>query len=228
VPPEHRVGLAVHVQGCDTVHRVDGLDVVPASRPVHQTLLTLSCGDAGRVGKTSLVLRYVQNTFNDAQPATIQASYLTKRLTVENKTINLAIWVRGPRPLRRCDVCVSLLGRTGRTDVVCPYILPTPSRQHILLHQLALSPLVCEPCPVTHTGWMARARRPLSLPWALRRADSEASHSPRGSCWQSRVQPRRTLAHPAGRLSSCRPELPPMDWVEEASRLWTWRANTCG
>jgi Ras-related protein Rab-21 len=57
-------------------------------------------GDTGRVGKTSLVLRYVQNSFNDSQPATIQASYLTKRLTVENKTINLAIWVRGgPLPL---------------------------------------------------------------------------------------------------------------------------------
>eukprot|EP00959_Pyramimonas_sp_CCMP1952_P473961 9502643-Pyramimonas_sp.AAC.2 len=47
---------------------------------------------SGRVGKTSLVLRYVQNTFCDTQPATIQASYLTKRITVDGKTINLAIW----------------------------------------------------------------------------------------------------------------------------------------
>ena len=47
---------------------------------------------AGRVGKTSLLLRYVTNVFSDTQPATIQASYLTKRITVEGATLNLAIW----------------------------------------------------------------------------------------------------------------------------------------
>mmetsp|Transcript_7434 Transcript_7434/g.10062 ORF Transcript_7434/g.10062 Transcript_7434/m.10062 type:complete len:210 (+) Transcript_7434:105-734(+) len=46
----------------------------------------------GRVGKTSLVVRYVQNSFNETQPATIQASFLNKRITVDGKTINLAIW----------------------------------------------------------------------------------------------------------------------------------------
>ena len=98
-----------------------------ASRAIHQTLgltLTLTCGDAGRVGKTSLVLRYVQNTFNDAQPATIQASYLTKRLTVENKTINLAIWVRGASlssPLR----CLCVSGWSCATQCrVWPYMHP--------------------------------------------------------------------------------------------------------
>ena len=109
-------------------HHLYGHDVVcTASRAIHQTLgltLTLTCGDAGRVGKTSLVLRYVQNTFNDAQPATIQASYLTKRLTVENKTINLAIWVRGASlssPLRW--LCVS--GWSCATQCrVWPYMHP--------------------------------------------------------------------------------------------------------
>mmetsp|Transcript_20504 Transcript_20504/g.44846 ORF Transcript_20504/g.44846 Transcript_20504/m.44846 type:complete len:208 (+) Transcript_20504:339-962(+) len=56
-----------------------------------QTYKVVLLGE-GRVGKTSLVLRYVQNTFCDTQPATIQASYLTKRITVDGKTINLAIW----------------------------------------------------------------------------------------------------------------------------------------
>mmetsp|Transcript_19660 Transcript_19660/g.63887 ORF Transcript_19660/g.63887 Transcript_19660/m.63887 type:complete len:214 (-) Transcript_19660:41-682(-) len=46
----------------------------------------------GRVGKTSLLLRYVHNTFSETQPATIQASYLTKRLTVEGNTVHLSIW----------------------------------------------------------------------------------------------------------------------------------------
>ena len=49
-------------------------------------------GTAGRVGKTSLLLRYVTNVFSDTQPATIQASYLTKRITVDGATLNLAVW----------------------------------------------------------------------------------------------------------------------------------------
>jgi hypothetical protein len=50
---------------------------------------------AGRVGKTSLVLRYCKDTFSDKQVSTIQASYLQKRLTLGSTTCNLAIWVRG-------------------------------------------------------------------------------------------------------------------------------------
>ena len=48
----------------------------------------------GRVGKTSLVLRYVNNVFSDKQEATVQASYLTKHLVVEGVPITLSIWVR--------------------------------------------------------------------------------------------------------------------------------------
>lgn len=46
----------------------------------------------GRVGKTSLVLRYVHNTFSDKQQPTIQASYLDKRLNIGDTSLNLAIW----------------------------------------------------------------------------------------------------------------------------------------
>lgn len=46
----------------------------------------------GRVGKTSLVLRYVNNVFSDKQQSTIQASFLSKRLTINETTVNLAIW----------------------------------------------------------------------------------------------------------------------------------------
>jgi len=46
----------------------------------------------GCVGKTSLCLRFVQNTFNDKHLTTVQASFLTKRLNVDNKRVNLAIW----------------------------------------------------------------------------------------------------------------------------------------
>lgn len=46
----------------------------------------------GRVGKTSLVLRYVQNTFSSKQESTIQASYLDKRLNIGKQSVNLMIW----------------------------------------------------------------------------------------------------------------------------------------
>lgn len=46
----------------------------------------------GCVGKTSLVLRYCQNTFNDRHITTMQAAFLKKRLNISGKRIDLAIW----------------------------------------------------------------------------------------------------------------------------------------
>lgn len=46
----------------------------------------------GCVGKTSVALRYVENRFNDKHLSTLQASFLNKKLTVNGKKVNLAIW----------------------------------------------------------------------------------------------------------------------------------------
>jgi len=46
----------------------------------------------GRVGKTSLLCRYVYGTFNERQQETIQASFLEKNLTLGNQSVSLAIW----------------------------------------------------------------------------------------------------------------------------------------
>jgi len=46
----------------------------------------------GRVGNTSLVLRYTQNTFDDKTQSTVQASFQTKRLNIDGQSVNLAIW----------------------------------------------------------------------------------------------------------------------------------------
>jgi len=46
----------------------------------------------GCVGKTSLMLRYVSDKFNDAHLSTVQASFLSKKLTVDGVRVNLAIW----------------------------------------------------------------------------------------------------------------------------------------
>jgi len=46
----------------------------------------------GCVGKTSLILRYCQDIFNDQHVSTLQASFLEKRLNIGRKRITLAIW----------------------------------------------------------------------------------------------------------------------------------------
>lgn len=46
----------------------------------------------GCVGKTSLTLRYCENTFNDKHITTIQASFLKKVLNIDGKKATLAIW----------------------------------------------------------------------------------------------------------------------------------------
>lgn len=62
-----------------------------ASKPPTLSFKLVLLGD-GRVGKTSLVLRYVNNIFSEKQEATVQASYLTKCLVVEGVPITLSIW----------------------------------------------------------------------------------------------------------------------------------------
>lgn len=48
-------------------------------------------GDSG-VGKSSLVQRFVHNTFSIANESTIGASFMTKTLIVNQKTVKLNIW----------------------------------------------------------------------------------------------------------------------------------------
>ena len=47
----------------------------------------------GCVGKTSLVVRYVQDEFYNEHRTTIQASFLSKRINIDNARVNMAIWV---------------------------------------------------------------------------------------------------------------------------------------
>ena len=46
----------------------------------------------GRVGKTSILLRYTKGEYNDRQVSTLQASYLDKRVAVGGSTAHLAVW----------------------------------------------------------------------------------------------------------------------------------------
>lgn len=60
-----------------------------ANRKNHFKIVLLG---EGCVGKTSLVLRYCQDKFNDKHLTTLQASFLNRRLNVDNKKVNIAIW----------------------------------------------------------------------------------------------------------------------------------------
>ncbi|KAG7313301.1 Ras- protein Rab-21 [Plutella xylostella] len=46
----------------------------------------------GCVGKTSLLLRYIEDKFNEKHLSTLQATFLNKKLNFDGKRINLAIW----------------------------------------------------------------------------------------------------------------------------------------
>jgi len=46
----------------------------------------------GSVGKTSIVLRYTEDSFNDKHLETQQASFKTKKLTLDGRRVELAIW----------------------------------------------------------------------------------------------------------------------------------------
>ncbi|CAG9862333.1 unnamed protein product [Phyllotreta striolata] len=46
----------------------------------------------GCVGKTSLVIRYIEDKFNPKHISTIQASFLTKKINLDGSRINLSIW----------------------------------------------------------------------------------------------------------------------------------------
>jgi len=57
-----------------------------------RTLLkVIVLGDCG-VGKTSLMNRYVQNSFSDQYKATIGADFMTKEVAVDDRTVTLQIW----------------------------------------------------------------------------------------------------------------------------------------
>lgn len=64
--------------------------VIAAQKPAAFKVVLLG---EGRVGKTSLVLRYVHGIFSPSQPATVQAAFLMKQLQLSNGTdAVLSIW----------------------------------------------------------------------------------------------------------------------------------------
>lgn len=46
----------------------------------------------GRVGKTSILLRYTKGEYSEKQVSTLQASYLDKKVMIGNVSVQLSIW----------------------------------------------------------------------------------------------------------------------------------------
>jgi Ras-related protein Rab-21 len=46
----------------------------------------------GRVGKSSLIVRYTQDAFDEARPPTMLASFVEKRLNIEATSVLLNLW----------------------------------------------------------------------------------------------------------------------------------------
>lgn len=46
----------------------------------------------GRVGKTSILLRYIRGEYDDRQVSTLQASYLDKKVVIGDTTAQLSVW----------------------------------------------------------------------------------------------------------------------------------------
>ncbi|KAL9642694.1 hypothetical protein ABK040_009773 [Willaertia magna] len=46
----------------------------------------------GRVGKTSLTLRFIKDIFDGQQPSTIQATYLQKDIKIGEQNVTLSVW----------------------------------------------------------------------------------------------------------------------------------------
>ncbi|KAK9467056.1 ras family-domain-containing protein [Lipomyces arxii] len=70
---------------------MSSLDTVPsAPKPTASVKLVL-LGEAA-VGKSSLVLRFVSNDFQENKEPTIGAAFLTQKCTLPNRTIKFEIW----------------------------------------------------------------------------------------------------------------------------------------
>ena len=47
---------------------------------------------AGRVGKTSILLRYVRNSFDDKQTSTLSASCFDKNVQIGQDNVRVSVW----------------------------------------------------------------------------------------------------------------------------------------
>ena len=75
-------------------------------------------GNSG-VGKTALVLRFVQDTYLDDYPGTIGGSYLAKKITVDSVPLTLQIWDTAGQERFHAMLPLYYRGADGRSCLLC-------------------------------------------------------------------------------------------------------------
>lgn len=67
------------------------MEIAPPVRDFDHQLKILIVGDSG-VGKSSILLRFTDDQFNEAQFATIGVDYKTQKIQMDGKTLKLSLW----------------------------------------------------------------------------------------------------------------------------------------
>lgn len=96
------------------------------------TLKVLIIGESG-VGKSSLLLRFVDDTFDPEQPATIGVDFKVTTLTVDGNKVKLAIWDTAGQERFRTLTPSYYRGAQG---VICVYDVSNRSSYDRLQHWL--------------------------------------------------------------------------------------------
>ncbi|KAL7528396.1 hypothetical protein ACHAXR_002424, partial [Thalassiosira sp. AJA248-18] len=68
----------------------------------------------GRVGKTSVLLRYVDDSYVEGRPSTLQASYLDKHVIIEDEEVNYLSSPNRNNPSRRREAQLSIWDTAGQ------------------------------------------------------------------------------------------------------------------
>ena len=63
--------------------------------PKYQHLFKIIIVGAGKVGKTSLTIRFAEDRFRESYLPTLGVDFLTKNLTADGKQIKLQLWDTG-------------------------------------------------------------------------------------------------------------------------------------
>ena len=112
----------------------------------------------GRVGKTSILLRYINGEYNDKQVSTLQASYLDKRITVNGDSAQLSVWdtagqerfhALGPIYYRDADAALLVYDITDTGIAVSLHSIPLKSSVNFSYAFISIQSIPLSLCSTT-------------------------------------------------------------------------------
>ncbi len=88
--------------------------IYPSKRFVVKMIYSFT-NTSGRVGKTSIVVRYIRGEYDDKQVSTLQASYLDKRITLPDKAAVFSFCLLFFKRMVSFDVCCVFICRPSNS-----------------------------------------------------------------------------------------------------------------